>query len=498
MTKKKKKPRKRKTESQKLSLKLVDERKKKIVRLIQKQEFERAYSQLNILSEKLENNPELLADSLIYIAERTSDHEIKTDILESAIGLLGNYGIELAKSGQYEEAIEKFQQVLEINPHDTTALNNYGLALDNLGQHNLAIEKFQQVLKINPDDTMALNSYGSALDELARHEEAIEKFERVLKINPNDTAALNNYGLALANLDQYEEAIEKFQRVLKLNLDDTTALNNYGSALYDLGQHDLAIEKFKQALESNPDDTKTLASYAVILANTGRTTEALKNLKKALTIAPYKPKILFLYAAILEGTGKFEDAISMLEKLETNKLSQDHLNFVHLNLGRLHYLAKSETLGNKYFDLAIENSEDKDAEMIKAAQHILAVRPYSEEAVERLRQITKESPRYAQALKLLSLNLFGEEYFRQFNTGSADELRDTEALARGIYHNMLNEISILKSILYEITLSYQNTESVIEDIIQTVEDILIGISERRNSEKKKVREIPGNDYYTTF
>jgi len=136
-------------------------------------------------------------------------------------------------------------------------------------------------------------------------------------------------------------------------------------ALCLLGQRDLAIEKFKRALEIAPDDAETLSNYAATLANTDRFAEAFEYLEKSLTIVPDKPKTLFLCAVILSMEGKFEDAISKLEKLKKNTLSQDHLNFIHLNLGTLHYLANSETLGNKYFDLAIENSEDKDAERLK-------------------------------------------------------------------------------------------------------------------------------------
>ncbi len=527
MAKKKKKERKRKSEPQKLSLKLIDEQKNKIVRLIQREEYEKVSSQLQNLEKKLENNPELLAQCFTYIAEKTSErdgkiyflneagvvldksgqHEAAIDKYEQALkidldyndakinSVLRNYGFALDQLGRYDEAIEKFEQALKINPNDIDVLSDYGLTLDNSGRYDEAIEKFEQALKINPEDVKCLNNYGLALDNSGRYNEAIEKYKQALKINPDAADVLSNYGASLNELGKYEAAIEKLEKALKINPYYITALDNYGLILNQLGRYEKAIDKLEEALKITTKNTRILSHYGMVLANLSKYDEAIEKFKQALVISPDNSVALFLCSsAVFEKQGKFEDAISMLEQIKLDTLPQNQSNLIHLNLGRLYFITKSETLGNKHFELAIENSQDKDAEQIKIAKHIFSVSPYSEDAIDRLRQITKDSPSYAQALKLLSLNLFGEDYYKQFNIGSADELKDTEALTRGIYHKMINEISILKGILYEIDYKYQATDSFVKNIIEGVEDILTGINLRRDSEKKKVHEIPSNDY----
>ncbi|MCP4109551.1 MAG: tetratricopeptide repeat protein, partial [Desulfobacteraceae bacterium] len=283
-------------------------------------------------------------------------------------------------------------------------------------------------------------------------------FEKALKINPNDIKLLSNYAVALSIIGKYESAIEKFEKALKINPNDNKLLSNYAVALAGIGKYELAIEKIEKALKINPNDNKTL----------------------------------YLYSAVLEIIGKYDEAISKLEKIETNNIPKNQTNFIYLNLGRLCYRIKSESLGNKYFDLAIQNSEDEDAARIESAKNIFAVSGYTEDAIEKLEQITKESPHYSQARRLLSLKSFGEGFFKNFNVDSEDKIKDTESLARGIYHKIINEINILKSILYEITIDTENP--FIKQIIEQVENILNEINLRRDKEKKKVQKIPQHDY----
>ncbi|MDM8548471.1 tetratricopeptide repeat protein [Desulfobacterales bacterium HSG2] len=410
------------------------------------------------------------------------------------IKILHNYGSALGKLGRYEGAIEKFEQALNVDPNHIKILNNYGNALGELGRHEEAIEKYDQALNIDPNDTDALLKYGNALDELNRFEEAIEKFEQALNVDPNDIGILNNYGSALGKLGRHEEAIEKFKQALNVDPDDIGILNNYGNALGKLGRHEEAIEKFEQALNVNPNYYVALINYGITLVYSGQYDKAAKKLEKAGSIAPGEPTTLFLHAMLLQREGKYDDAISALLKIDQNTLSSYNANVLYLSLGRLYYLIKLEEEGNRYFELAIEQSEDKDAVRIAVARHIFADNPYSQEGVEILLEIAENSPRYAEAFKILTLNLSLKDYYRMFYTHSEAGLHDTEMLNRSIYHKIGNEISILKGTAQRILYLSQAKDEMLSEIVESIEEIIEQIRTRREHGKRAAKAIPGNDY----
>ncbi|MDZ8031603.1 tetratricopeptide repeat protein [Nostoc sp. DedSLP04] len=187
----------------------------------------------------------------------------------SLIGLGNAYN----SLGQYQRAIEFSQQSLEIKREigdrngEGNSLINLGNAYNSLGQYQGAIEFHQQSLEIareigdrNGEGT-SLNNLGNAYDSLGQYQGAIEFHQQSLEIareigNRNGEGnSLNNLGNAYNSLGQYQRAIEFFQQSLEIKRDigdrngEGHSLNNLGSAYNSLGQHQQAIEFFQQSLE---------------------------------------------------------------------------------------------------------------------------------------------------------------------------------------------------------------------------------------------------------
>jgi signal transduction histidine kinase len=83
---------------------------------------------------------------------------------------------------------------------------------------------------------------------------------------------------------------------------------------------------------------------------------------------------------------------------------------------------------------------------------------------------------------------------QEFDVASQNDFLDTERTGRTIYHKMVNEINILKVILYDLAFDYQKHEAILDNAIEKLEDILEGIRSKRQSEKKKLKQIEPNDY----
>lgn len=131
-----------------------------------------------------------------------------------------------SSSSIHEEALARFERILQRNPNDYLAWNGRGTALGNLGRHQEALTAFDQALKLRPNFPEALNGRGMALGNLGRHQEALTAFNQALKLKPNFPEAWNGRGISLGNLGRYQEALESFEEAIKIKPDYEMALRN--------------------------------------------------------------------------------------------------------------------------------------------------------------------------------------------------------------------------------------------------------------------------------
>ena len=62
--------------------------------------------------------------------------------------------------GKYEDAIDCYNKVIEINSKYATAFQNKGISLTKLGRYNEAIECYSRAIELNPLDYDAIFNKG--------------------------------------------------------------------------------------------------------------------------------------------------------------------------------------------------------------------------------------------------------------------------------------------------------------------------------------------------
>ncbi|MDZ8066340.1 MAG: tetratricopeptide repeat protein [Nostoc sp. DedQUE08] len=186
---------------------------------------------------------------------------------------LGNLGNAYNSLGQYQRAIEFYQQSLEISREtgnrnsEGASLCNLGNAYNSLGQYQRAIEFCQQSLKIFRDisdcnsEGASLMSLGNAYNSLGQYQRAIEFYQHSLEISReigdrnSEGNSLMGLGNAYNSLGQYQRAIEFYQHSLEISREigdrnsEGNSLGNLGNAYNFLGQYQRAIEFCQHSLE---------------------------------------------------------------------------------------------------------------------------------------------------------------------------------------------------------------------------------------------------------
>jgi tetratricopeptide (TPR) repeat protein len=87
----------------------------------------------------------------------------------------------LAEQGKYEQAAERYRQVVELEPGNSDAWNNFGVCLTEIGQHDDARLAFCKSLQTNPSNVRARYNLADVLEELGRGDEAIAHWREYLR-----------------------------------------------------------------------------------------------------------------------------------------------------------------------------------------------------------------------------------------------------------------------------------------------------------------------------
>jgi tetratricopeptide (TPR) repeat protein len=95
-----------------------------------------------------------------------------------------NKGVELAETGNYQEALTATEKSLDIQPNFSLAWTSKSGILVMLGRYSEALQSSERAITLRPDDVYAYCNRADALIGLGRYDEAVQAAEKVLTISP--------------------------------------------------------------------------------------------------------------------------------------------------------------------------------------------------------------------------------------------------------------------------------------------------------------------------
>ena len=82
----------------------------------------------------------------------------------------GNLGSVYVKQERYNEAIEAYQKVIEIDPKQVAAYNNLGNVYAKQERYKDAIETYEKAIQINPEQVAAYNNLINAYNRTLQNQ----------------------------------------------------------------------------------------------------------------------------------------------------------------------------------------------------------------------------------------------------------------------------------------------------------------------------------------
>jgi tetratricopeptide (TPR) repeat protein len=137
-----------------------------------------------------------------------------------------NLGTVLDRQGRGEEARERYERALAVDPFHARALNNLGVWLDRRDQSAAAIAMLQRSVEADPENPEPYSNLGSALIRARRLPEALRALDVAVALAPEAADAHNNRGIALAQSGRLAEAAAEFESALRYDPNHTNARGN--------------------------------------------------------------------------------------------------------------------------------------------------------------------------------------------------------------------------------------------------------------------------------
>lgn len=197
-----------------------------------------------------------------------------------------------------------------------------------------ALELFQQVVQLNPTQANVWMNMGTAQLELGKYEDAIASFHKQLEQNPKDQSVNLPLGVALYDEQKYDQAEAAFHKQIELKPLDPDAYTYLGTVYIDEKQFDKARAELEKAAVISPNSSAVDIRLGEAELGLGKTDAALAEFEKASTLSP-SPLVandiaysLSSHKAALDRAKEYADAaVGPTE----NSLSQIDLRHVTAN-----------------------------------------------------------------------------------------------------------------------------------------------------------------------
>ncbi len=205
----------------------------------------------------------------------------------------------LEETGQLDEAIAYYRQILNVEPNNYQITQKLAEAFKKQGNLTEAIYYYQQAITINtlPKQTEIINQNILVTETTQKRTEIGTEQE------------LFNQAESFYQQKNWQQTIILCQKILEINPNFAQGYKIFGNTLQQIGQNEQALNLYQKALEIKPDFAEVYANVGSIYAKQKDWQAALNNYEKAVN---FNPKLAAVYrniAKILKETGQIEPAI---------------------------------------------------------------------------------------------------------------------------------------------------------------------------------------------
>ena len=316
-------------------------------------------------------------------------------------------GIAKWRMQQTKDAIDDFNQSIELAPDNPTVYNNRGNALMDLGHPEAALKDFERAIALRSTYGPAYNNRGNAYAALQQHDQAFQSFRQAARLMPQNAIPFNGRGRSQAELARYHAAVRDLTRAISLNPKYPSAYGNRAQASFAIGNYAAAAADASQAMELKPEppQPQLILLRAKAYAERNKFRDALTDFNRVLELDPNIVEAYVERGVLFANNRRHDDAIGDYTRAieidpknakayamrAQSKLRQEDLTgaLYDVNEALTHSLSDPLALrirGNIY------EAQEREGDAIHDYKRALTKDPFQPESREALIRLQQEVP----------------------------------------------------------------------------------------------------------
>jgi tetratricopeptide (TPR) repeat protein len=216
--------------------------------------------------------------------------------------------------GRIEEAIQAYQNAINLAPEQISPWNNLGNLYRKLERHEEALAAFQKAIEQNASDAVGWNGLGDLYHELGRNDDAMYAFLKAIEFSPNYAHSWNGLGNSYLDEDQLDEALAAHLKAIEIDRNTVDSWFALGDIYMRQGKNENAGMAYRTAIEFDPKNAQAWNKLGDLHYNTGANEEAMHAYQKAVDSNQSCNLSYSNLASLYVHKGCHAEAIPLLQK----------------------------------------------------------------------------------------------------------------------------------------------------------------------------------------
>ena len=195
-------------------------------------------------------------------------------------------------NGQTELAVRTLQQVLQVEPHNVSAMNNLAVAYVRQQRWEDAHQLLLKAVQIDPNKYLSYVNLSNWAKMTGSDAQALQFAEQAVELAPQVDITHRTRAVCLAQAGRIEEALASAARAATLNPGDPRTQSLCADLCLRLRRFAEAASYFRGATELSPDRLDAWLGLAKASFAAGDRQEAASALERARQLAPRNADVL--------------------------------------------------------------------------------------------------------------------------------------------------------------------------------------------------------------
>lgn len=280
-------------------------------------------------------------------------------------------GMEYYHQSEFDLAVESIKIAIVNNPFDerySAALNNIAIKLYNEGKESAGIKdwdeailKFSEAIQVKPDFVEARFKLAYSYYKLTDYDKVIETVDEITAYDPNAYQSLKLLGDTYQKVNDPQNAINSYKRAIDANENYDRAYYSLAKMYYNSGETEKAIQSLSKAVNVSPKYGKAYELLGTVYQDIENLDAAVENYELAITYSRKSYSIQYRIASSYNLKKDYTEARDHA-KLAIEYKSNYAPAYFELGLAE-------KCLGNRAAALDAFNKASSDKDWRKASQH---------------------------------------------------------------------------------------------------------------------------------